>query len=382
MPEQTPPTPPTPPAVPPPVGPKDERKLGELVFDVTEGVSSLVREEIQLAKTEVAEKAGKIAKGAVVGISAGVFAFLALILVMEGIAWLLNEEVFNGKTWPGFFIEAAVFLLIAALAALIAYKAVKAGSPPMPTQAIEEAKLTKETLSKGDAQMSVDPKPSRPSTAGQPGRSAAEIRRDIDAQRQVLGANVESLRGKVTEVTDWRAQVEEHKQQLIIGAAAVGLPDRHQIDARQAPPQARLLASAPPSGGEVSAESASSDLVARLRRRDQAVLADVAAGQRQAQDGVLDDLGAGVAEDLAEAVVGVGAAARGGRAGDVDPGDRHRVHLAAADGPVEQVLERARQRARVLRRAEEQRVGVAPAPPAAPRPRGRARPRRPGRRRG
>ena len=149
------PTPPTtsqtPPAVPPPdPAPKDARKLGELVFDVTEGVSGLVREEIQLAKAEVSEKAGKIAKGAAVGISAGVFAFLALILVMEGIAWLLNEEVFNGKTWPGFFIEAAVFLLIAALAALIAYKAVKAGSPPVPTQAIEEAKLTKEMLTKED----------------------------------------------------------------------------------------------------------------------------------------------------------------------------------------------------------------------------------------
>jgi uncharacterized membrane protein YqjE len=148
---QTPPTQPqTPPPVPPPSEPKDERKLGELVFDVTEGVSGLVREEIQLAKAEVSEKAGKIAKGAVVGISAGVFAFLALILVMEGIAWLLNEEVFDGKTWPGFFIEAAVFLLIAALAALIAYKAVKAGSPPVPAQAIEEAKLTKEMLTKED----------------------------------------------------------------------------------------------------------------------------------------------------------------------------------------------------------------------------------------
>jgi len=147
----TPPTSPqTPPAVPPPSDPKEERKLGELVFDVTEGVSSLVREEIQLAKAEVSEKAGKLARGAVVGIAAGVFAFLALILVMEGIAWLLNEEVFNGKTWPGFFIEAAIFLLIAALAALIAYKAVKAGSPPVPTQAIEEAKLTKEMLSKED----------------------------------------------------------------------------------------------------------------------------------------------------------------------------------------------------------------------------------------
>ncbi len=70
--------------------------------------------------------------------------------------------------------------------------------------------------------MSVDPKPGRPSTAGQPGRSAEQIRKDIDAQRAVLGTNVEALRGKVTEVTDWRKQVEDHKQQLIIGAAAVG----------------------------------------------------------------------------------------------------------------------------------------------------------------
>ncbi|HEX4307403.1 MAG TPA: phage holin family protein [Solirubrobacterales bacterium] len=148
---KTPPTTPqTPPPVPPPSDPEEERKLGELVFDVAEGMSGLVREEIQLAKTEVAEKAGKIARGAVVGIAAGVFAFFALILVMEGIAWLLNEEVFNGKTWPGFFIEAAAFLLIAALAAFIAFKAVKAGSPPMPEQAIEEAKLTKEMLKKED----------------------------------------------------------------------------------------------------------------------------------------------------------------------------------------------------------------------------------------
>jgi predicted lysophospholipase L1 biosynthesis ABC-type transport system permease subunit len=82
-------------------------------------------------------------RGSVVGIAAGVFAFLALILVMDGIAWLLNEEVFDGKTWPGFFIEAAIFLLIAAAAGLIAYRAVKAGSPPIPDQAIEEAKLTR-----------------------------------------------------------------------------------------------------------------------------------------------------------------------------------------------------------------------------------------------
>ena len=70
--------------------------------------------------------------------------------------------------------------------------------------------------------MSVDPKPARPSAAGQPARSAEQIRKDIEAQRLQLGTNVEALRGKVTEVTDWRRQVEDHKQQLIIGAAAVG----------------------------------------------------------------------------------------------------------------------------------------------------------------
>ena len=154
MPDQNPPQPmlPTPPAVPPQVPPAepkpDPRSVADLVFDVSQGTSSLIREEFELAKAEVTEKAGKLLRGSVVGIAAGAFAFLALILIMEGIAWLLNEEVFNGKTWPGFFIEAAVFLLVAAAAGFVAYRAVQAGSPPVPKQAIEEAKLTKEMLQK------------------------------------------------------------------------------------------------------------------------------------------------------------------------------------------------------------------------------------------
>lgn len=57
---------------------------------------------------------------------------------------------------------------------------------------------------------------------GAPGRSAAEIRRDIERQQRELGNSVEALRGRVTELTDWRRQVREHKRELIIGAAAVG----------------------------------------------------------------------------------------------------------------------------------------------------------------
>jgi hypothetical protein len=55
-----------------------------------------------------------------------------------------------------------------------------------------------------------------------PGRSAEEIRRDIELQQRQLGTSVEALRGRVTELTDWRRQVSEHKRELIIGAAAVG----------------------------------------------------------------------------------------------------------------------------------------------------------------
>lgn len=137
-----------PPPIPPPgpTPPPEDRTLADLVVEVSENASTLVREEIELAKAEVSEKASKILRGSAVGIAAGVFAFLALILIMHGIAWVLAEELFDGKVWPGYFVEAAVFLLIAALAGWIASKALKAGAPPVPEQAIEEAKLTKEML--------------------------------------------------------------------------------------------------------------------------------------------------------------------------------------------------------------------------------------------
>lgn len=69
--------------------------------------------------------------------------------------------------------------------------------------------------------MSSHPEP-RPSTTGVPGRTASQIRRDIDLQRRDLGTSVELLRGRVAELTDWRRQVNEHRSQLIVGAAVAG----------------------------------------------------------------------------------------------------------------------------------------------------------------
>jgi uncharacterized membrane protein YqjE len=141
----------TPPPVPPPASKSDDRPVGELVFDVTERASTLIREEIELAKTEVTEKATRLIKGAVVGLAAGVFILMAVIFALVGCAWLLYYYL-PGNDFAyfwGFFAMAVILLLLGAVAGLLAAKAVKRGTPPVPKMAIEEAQKIRETVSKG-----------------------------------------------------------------------------------------------------------------------------------------------------------------------------------------------------------------------------------------
>ena len=53
-------------------------------------------------------------------------------------------------------------------------------------------------------------------------RTSAQIRSDIESARVDLSRSVESLRGRVNELTDWRRQVREHRRELVIGAAVAG----------------------------------------------------------------------------------------------------------------------------------------------------------------
>jgi uncharacterized membrane protein YqjE len=129
--------------------PPDDRSVGELVLDVSERVSILIREEIELAKTEIREKVSKLVQGSVVGIAAGVFALMGLAMLMHGIAWLLNDLFFEDHVWIGFMIEAGFWFAVAAAAGFFAFRSVRAGAPPTPDLAIEEARRTKETLEAG-----------------------------------------------------------------------------------------------------------------------------------------------------------------------------------------------------------------------------------------
>jgi len=129
--------------------PGQDRSVSELVVDLSERTSTLIREEIELAKTEIREKVTKLVQGSVIGIAAGVFAVLGLAMLMHAIAWVLNDYFFSDHVWIGFLIEAVGWFLIAGVAGLVAYRSVKAGAPPTPDLAIEEAKRTKETLEAG-----------------------------------------------------------------------------------------------------------------------------------------------------------------------------------------------------------------------------------------
>ena len=132
----------TPPASPEGERPVEDMTVGELVFEVSDQASTLIREEIELAKTEVTEKFNSLLRGSVAGLVAGVFAVLALALAMHGFAWLLNDLVFDNP-WAGFFVEAGLFLLIGIAGGLFAYRSFKKAAPPTPDMAIEEAKEIK-----------------------------------------------------------------------------------------------------------------------------------------------------------------------------------------------------------------------------------------------
>lgn len=120
------------------------KNLGEIVSEVSEKASLLVRQEIDLAKAEVIDKASKLGRGAAAAAAAGVVLIFGVTMLFHTFAWLL-VDLFSWETsvWFGFLIVTIVLFLVAALAGFLAYRFFKKGSPPVPQMAIEQAKLTR-----------------------------------------------------------------------------------------------------------------------------------------------------------------------------------------------------------------------------------------------
>ena len=80
------------------------------------------------------------------GAAAGVFLIFGITMFFHTLAWFLVDLFDFSQIWYGFAIVTAILFVLAILAALVAYRLFKKGSPPVPAMAIEEAKLTRADL--------------------------------------------------------------------------------------------------------------------------------------------------------------------------------------------------------------------------------------------
>jgi uncharacterized membrane protein YgcG len=136
------------------------QNIATAIAEVSERATLLIHEEIELAKAEVSEKIAKLVKSAIVAGAAGIFVITALIFVLNGFAWLLYYALPIGGDFTyfwGFFAMALILLVLGAIAGLLAARAVKKSSPPVPTMAIEEARKIRESVGGSGATVGTGP---------------------------------------------------------------------------------------------------------------------------------------------------------------------------------------------------------------------------------
>jgi hypothetical protein len=121
-------------------------ELGVAVQQVSEKVSVLVREEIELAKAEVTTKITTLGRGAAAAIIGAVFGFFWLIFALLTLAWGLNSLL--DSIWLGFAIVMVLLLLLTVGVVWFAWRKLKVGAPT-PVMAIEEGKLIRDTIQSG-----------------------------------------------------------------------------------------------------------------------------------------------------------------------------------------------------------------------------------------
>ena len=125
----------------------DAQKIGHTITEISEKASLLVREEIELAKAEVTQKAKVLGKGAAVAAVAGIMAIFGLIYLFHFLAFLIADYLLDDNLTWGYGVVTLFIFLVAAIAGFLGLRWIKKGSPPTPDMAIDEAKRIKETVS-------------------------------------------------------------------------------------------------------------------------------------------------------------------------------------------------------------------------------------------
>jgi uncharacterized membrane protein YqjE len=109
--------------------PRDDRSLGQIVSDVAQDLSTLVRQELDLAKTEVKQEASRAGKGVGMLGGAGVAGHLALVFVSLCAMFVLNNAV---PIEVAALIVTVFWALVAAVLALTGKKALDRTNPALP----------------------------------------------------------------------------------------------------------------------------------------------------------------------------------------------------------------------------------------------------------
>jgi uncharacterized membrane protein YqjE len=117
--------------------------VGAAAKQVAEHAATLARLELELAGLELKRKAGALGAGAALGIGAALLVLFGLGFLFATIAVALAIAL---DTWLALLLVTAGLLALAALLGLLARSRIKRGTPPVPEQAIREAKLTTEAL--------------------------------------------------------------------------------------------------------------------------------------------------------------------------------------------------------------------------------------------
>jgi hypothetical protein len=97
--------------------------IGELLADVGQDVTTLLRQEVELAKAEVRQSATRAAKGAGMFAGAGVSGHMVLVFVSIAVWWGLGDSIGHG--WSA-IVVAAIWLLIGVVLAAVGRGEMKA----------------------------------------------------------------------------------------------------------------------------------------------------------------------------------------------------------------------------------------------------------------
>lgn len=121
--------------------------IAAAIGEISESLTKIVQDEIELAKSEVSQKFSSIMRGAAAVAAGAVFGVFAIIFALSTLAWGLDAILVSGagNLFLGFLIVFGVLLVLALVAFLFAWRKLKVGAP-VPSMAIDEAKKVQATV--------------------------------------------------------------------------------------------------------------------------------------------------------------------------------------------------------------------------------------------